>query len=114
MALAAVESTLSAMATLPMHTLVDSIESSVRAVLGQLQTADATLRGRGALWCIELPDSTRAERVQAAVRAAGFLVTRVDRSVRMLPAATIEPALLRESCDTIARACALKLHAAAG
>lgn len=107
MALAAVEGTLTAMGALPMAERVAAIETIVRSTLGKLQEEGATLRGRGALWCVEFGDKLRLERVHAAVRDAGLLVTSVDRFIRLLPAATIEPQLLQESCEKIARACAL-------
>jgi len=107
LALAAVEGTLTAMGTLPMAERVASIETIVRSALGQLQEAGATLRGRGALWCLEFDDAIRLQNVHAAVRDAGLLVTCGERFIRLLPAATIEPQLLQESCEKIARACAL-------
>ena len=105
MALAAVEGTLTAMATLPMGDRVAAIEGIVRSTLGGLQDRGATLRGRGALWCVEFSDKLRMQRVHGAVRNAGLLVTGTDRFIRLLPAATIEPQLLQESCEKIAYAC---------
>lgn len=106
MALAAVEGTLTAMGTLQMGERVATIEKIVRSTLGGLQESGATLRGRGALWCLEFNDRRRMQRAHAAIREAGLLVTCADRFIRLLPAATIEAALLQESCDKIARACA--------
>jgi acetylornithine/succinyldiaminopimelate/putrescine aminotransferase len=75
MALAAVESTLTAMAHLPMRQLVADIETTVLATAPALAAAGALLRGRGALWCIEFADAQRARRVHAATRAAGLLLS---------------------------------------
>jgi len=107
MALAAVEATLTAMAALPMEERVGAIEQVVRSHLGGMVRDGATLRGRGAFWCLEFADRARMERAAAAIRAAGILATSGDRFVRLLPAATIEPALLREACEKVARACAV-------
>lgn len=105
MALAAVEATLKVMGTLQMNERVAAIEATVRTTLDRLHERAITLRGRGALWCLEFSDRARMEAAHAAIRDAGLLVTTSDRFIRLLPAATIEPRLLEESCETIARAC---------
>jgi acetylornithine/succinyldiaminopimelate/putrescine aminotransferase len=106
MALAAAEATLTAMADLPMADLVAAIEAMVRESLGPGGLEGASLRGRGALWCLEFPDRAARERAGAAILEAGILANGADRFIRLLPAATIEPARLREACARIARACA--------
>jgi acetylornithine/LysW-gamma-L-lysine aminotransferase len=105
MAHAAVEGTLTAMAALPMGERIASIESIVQSTLGSVQQAGVTLRGRGALWCLEFGDRIRFEMAHALIRDAGLVVTCFDRSIRLLPAATIEPQLLQDSCNKIAHAC---------
>jgi acetylornithine/succinyldiaminopimelate/putrescine aminotransferase len=105
MALAAVEATLIAVGTLPMRENVAAIEKVVRSALAGVHEAGATLRGRGALWCLEFADKDRVERVNATLREADLLVTCSERFIRLLPAATMDPGLLEESCGKIARAC---------
>lgn len=105
LAVAAVEGTLTAMAQLDMRSPVMAIEESVRAALGPLQEMGNTLRGTGAIWCLELGEATDAQAVFAAIRAAGLMVTASGRSIRLLPAATIDPAVLREACESIAGIC---------
>ena len=105
MALAAVEGTLTAMAALPMGERVAAIERIVRSRLGALRESGATLRGRGALWCLEFADKRRFERAVAAVREAGVLVTTGDRFVRLLPPATIDEDVLADACGKVAGAC---------
>ena len=105
MALAAVEGTLGAMQALPMGDLVAAIEARVLGMRPALAGAGATLRGRGALWCIELETADQARRAQAATWAAGLLMSCTDRSLRLVPAATIDSAVLREACDKIVQAC---------
>ena len=107
MAQAAVEATLAAMAELPMEARVAQIEATVRKAFSNLP-AGATLRGRGALWCVEL-DPARLPKARAAIEGAGLLVTSGARFVRLLPAVTMDTALLRESCEKVARACAQAL-----
>ena len=102
----AVEATLTAMGALRMDESVAAIEKVVRSTLGKPHEEGVTLRGRGALWCLEFADKDRLERAHAAIRDAGLLVTCTERFIRLLPAATIEPRLLQESCEKIARACA--------
>ncbi len=106
MALAAVEGTLEAMGKLRMAERVAAVEQAVRSTLGILSPLGITLRGRGALWCLDFEDRARMQRAFAAIREAGLLVTAGDRFIRLLPSATIEPQLLRESCEKIAAACA--------
>ena len=106
MGLAAVEGTLAAMASLRMEERVAVIETIVRSMLGNLQEKGIALRGRGALWFVEFDDKSRMARALAAIRDAGLLATGAERYIRLLPAATIEPQLLRDSCEKIAFACA--------
>jgi acetylornithine/succinyldiaminopimelate/putrescine aminotransferase len=105
MALAAVGATLAAMAELPMAERVAGIEAIVREELEPLRGKGITLRGRGALWCLEFFDRKRMERARDAIGEAGILVTTGERFIRILPAATIEPGLLRECSRKIAHAC---------
>ena len=108
MALAAVGATLGAMAALPMSERVAGIEAIVREELEPLRARGVTLRGRGALWCLEFDDRKRKEHARDAIGVAGILVTSGERFIRVLPAATIDPALLREACRKIASAGAPK------
>ncbi len=87
LALAAIEATLVTMAALPMAQHVAAIEATVRAALGGLHDAGAILRGRGALWCLEMRDALSFEQAHAAIADAGLLVTCADRCIRLLPAA---------------------------
>ncbi len=105
LALAAVEGTLAAMRQLDMEQRVAGIEAIVRSELGQLQVAGATLRGRGALWGLELDDRSNLDETLGRIRDAGLLVTSAGRAIRLLPAATIDPQLLKGACEKIAIAC---------
>ncbi len=105
LAAAAVSATLEAMRALDMGTRVADIEAAVRAALGGREAAGITLRGRGAMWMLELAGPIRAGAAARSVLEAGILVSAQGRWLRLLPAATIDLALLREACDTIAAAC---------
>jgi acetylornithine/LysW-gamma-L-lysine aminotransferase len=106
LALAAIEGTLEAMGGLDMARRVAAIESTVLAVLGQAHREGATLRGRGALWCLEIDGRIGLDRALGGIRDAGVLVTSAANFIRLLPAATIDLEQLEASCQKIARACA--------
>lgn len=110
LALAAAQATLDAMAALPMTALVDGIAQIVRSHFAGLGSAGLTLRGRGALWCVELAPQLDMARAVAAIAAAGVLVTQTGRSIRLLPAANMPAALLHEACASIAAACLAASH----
>jgi acetylornithine/succinyldiaminopimelate/putrescine aminotransferase len=105
LAMAAIEGTLTAMKELPMASLVESIGRTVAGTLGDLGDAGATLRGRGALWCLDLGPRIRRDEVVASMREAGVLVGSTDGVIRLLPASTIEPARLQDACRQLAHAC---------
>ena len=97
--------TLTEMKQLPMASLVESIGRTVAGTLGDLGDAGATLRGRGALWCLDLGPRIRRDEVVASMRKAGVLIGSVDGVIRLLPASTIEPARLQDACRQLAHAC---------
>ena len=70
-----------------------------------LQPEGVSLRGRGALWCVELAEPFDLPQALAAIRAAGILVTSTGRSIRLLPGALMPEALLDQACAGIAAAC---------
>jgi len=105
MALAAIEATLNVMQGLPLSDQVAAIETAVQAMQQPLSRAGVQLRGRGALWCMEFQDADRCQRVHATLRAQGLLISCTSRGLRLVPAATIEPAVLTEACRKIVSAC---------
>ena len=105
LAMAAIEGTLTAMKALPMAALVESAGETIATTLGGLHDAGATLRGRGALWCLDLGKRIRRDEAIAAIREAGLLAGSVGSVIRLLPAATLEPARLQEACRHLVRAC---------
>lgn len=106
LAAAAVAATLAAMGELDMAGAVAAIERTVREALGGRESEGITLRGRGAMWMLELAAEVRMEKAQATLLESGLLVSSQGRFVRLLPAATIDRGLLGDACETIARACA--------
>jgi acetylornithine/succinyldiaminopimelate/putrescine aminotransferase len=105
LAVAAVEGTLAAMKELDMSARVQAIEEAARAALSPVESMGHALRGIGALWCVELGEHADPSAVQASIFAAGILVGLTGRTLRLLPAATVETSVLREACDNIVQAC---------
>ena len=105
LAMAAVRSTLLTMAELPMQALVHAISETVAARFAGLRDEGLTLRGRGALWCLELDARHDKVAVADALSASGVLVSMVGRSIRLLPAATMPLALLDTACERVLEAC---------
>ncbi|RYF39412.1 MAG: aminotransferase class III-fold pyridoxal phosphate-dependent enzyme [Comamonadaceae bacterium] len=105
LALTAVEATLTAMASLRMGALVQELERVARDQLGRLQERGIQLRGQGALWCLELDQRIDLPRALAGIRDAGILVTCNAHTLRLLPAATLDPAEWADACNRIADAC---------
>jgi acetylornithine/succinyldiaminopimelate/putrescine aminotransferase len=105
LAMAAVEGTLTAMQEMPMQARVESFGRIIGTTLAGLREAGATLRGRGAIWCLDLGPRIRAGEAIVAIRAAGVLVGSTAGVIRLLPAATLEPERLQDACRQIVRAC---------
>jgi acetylornithine/N-succinyldiaminopimelate aminotransferase len=106
LAAAAAAATLGAMRELALPEHVAAIERTVRDVFADRESDQVTLRGRGALWILELGPRIDIARALGAIRASGVLVSSHGRYVRLTPAATIEPGLLREACSNIVGALA--------
>jgi acetylornithine/succinyldiaminopimelate/putrescine aminotransferase len=105
LAMAAVEGTLTAMKALPMESLVDAFGKIISTTLAGLRDAGATLRGRGAIWCLDLGKRIRADAAIASIREAGVLVGSTGSVIRLLPASTLEPARLQDACRQVVRSC---------
>jgi acetylornithine/succinyldiaminopimelate/putrescine aminotransferase len=81
---------------------VRSIERTVVDILSPVRERGVALRGRGALWILELPERVDVERATVAIYERGVAVGRTGRILRILPAATIEPERLARGCSLIA------------
>jgi acetylornithine/succinyldiaminopimelate/putrescine aminotransferase len=104
LASAAAAATLTVMHELPMAQRVAIIEDCVRACFGERERI-GILRGRGALWLLELAPCVRLDEALRRIEDRGVLVSSHGRCLRLLPAATIDPSTLREACEVIASAC---------
>lgn len=105
LACAAVLATVRAMQASDLPSRVRAIESVVRHRFADLGVSGVTLRGRGALWLLELAPSSDLDAVARQVLGAGVLIGGAARSVRLLPGAMIDLAELDRACALIAKAC---------
>lgn len=101
LAAAAVVATLEALANADLPGRVAGIERVVRHELARLEPR-VPLRGRGALWVLELPDAKRLAELVERIYARGVAVGYAGRWLRLLPAATIAPERLAEALRTVA------------
>jgi len=105
LAAAATAGTLDQMSKLNLALKVQRIDDIVRQELGCLQNIGAVLRGRGALWGLQLPDRLSPSGVVAGLRHQGILVTGASGFVRLLPMATMDPTALKFACEAIVDVC---------
>jgi acetylornithine/succinyldiaminopimelate/putrescine aminotransferase len=101
LAAAAVAATLEQMRTIDLPARVAEIESIVKRELESM-AAGPRLRGRGALWIVELPSEVEAAAVARRLLDRGVAVSFTSRTVRVLPAVTIEPDRLAGACRAVA------------
>lgn len=99
LACAAVAATLTELGRSGAPERVAAIERTIRRELGHL-----ALRGRGAMWCLESPQSGRQRELADALFAAGVVVSYYDRYLRLLPPLTIDGDALARACRAIATA----------
>jgi acetylornithine/succinyldiaminopimelate/putrescine aminotransferase len=104
LACAAVSATLERMSQLDIAARVAAIERSVLERLSAVQEHGVALRGRGALWILEFREGFDVERLAHDIYAAGVCIGYAGRHLRLLPAATIEPANLERACEIVAEA----------
>jgi acetylornithine/succinyldiaminopimelate/putrescine aminotransferase len=102
LACAAVRATLRNLRALNVESRVAAIEQAVTGSLGWLRGTEIALRGKGALWVIELPESMDIDPVVFGIYSAGVCVGVTGRQIRIMPAATIEPANLERGCTVVA------------
>lgn len=102
LAAAAVTATLQQIQSMEMAKMVRDIEGVIISELSPLNNSRTKLRGRGALWIIELPEDWDSSQIAANLYQRGVLVNNSGRFIRILPAATIEITNLKAACSIIA------------
>jgi acetylornithine/succinyldiaminopimelate/putrescine aminotransferase len=105
LAASAVVATLREMRANDMPAKVRKIEQTILAGLNDLTGLGIALRGKGALWILELPTSMRAPDVMARILRDGVIVSPTANYIRLLPAATITVEHLTQACGVIRAAC---------
>jgi acetylornithine/succinyldiaminopimelate/putrescine aminotransferase len=103
LACTAVIATLDRLREIDVVDAVARIGQTIERHLVPLSGADVRVRGRGALWMIELPGADTASQAATAIFEAGVCVGIAGRYLRLLPAATIEPGHLEQACAMVAR-----------
>lgn len=98
LASAAVLATMAEISRLDIPARVAAIGGVIERTLSPLRQLGMSLRGRGALWVLELSDRIDVERFLGDVYQQGVAVGNAGRFVRLLPAATIRLERLEAAC----------------
>ena len=101
LASAAVAATLAEMRRLDLPAAVARIERAIVAQLDRLAGTGIAVRGRGALWVVELPAGMDLEAAVPRIWQRGVSVGYTGQQLRILPPATIEPAHLETACAVV-------------
>lgn len=101
LASAAVAATLAEMTRLDLPAAVACIERTITAQLERLAGSGIAVRGRGALWVVELPQGMDLEAAVPRIWQRGVAVGYTGQQLRILPPATIEPAHLETACTVV-------------
>jgi acetylornithine/succinyldiaminopimelate/putrescine aminotransferase len=103
LAAAAVVGTLEALGRAdPLHK-VRVIERVISDAISPLAGLGVAVRGRGAMWIIELPPESQTEQIAMKLYAHGVFVSYAGRILRLLPALTISPARLSAACEIVSQ-----------
>lgn len=105
LAAAAVAATLQELRSVDRRAQVAEIEQILSAQLKSLRELGIVVRGKGALFVLELPPSLPIRELVARIVRAGVIVSPTASFVRLLPPATIPADHLVEACEIIQRAC---------
>lgn len=108
LAAAVIVGTLEQMAAMEMTAKVAEIERTIRAELAPLDGRLA-VRGRGALWVLEIAPPVNVINVANRIFRGGVLVSPTSRFIRLLPAATISMDRLSQACGIVRDACLQEL-----
>lgn len=84
---------------------VAKIEGTILNALSGLGELGVALRGKGALWILDLPRSMPVSAVMSHILRSGVIVSQTASFIRLLPAATISLAHLTDACRVIGEAC---------
>ena len=102
LACAAVAASLERLRALDVVSSVEQIEETIEKHLGPLRSHTCKVRGKGAMWMVELATLQQAQDAAFAIYQAGVCIGIAGRYLRLWPAATIEPANLERACGVVA------------
>lgn len=101
LAAAAVAATLKQMRLLNLPAMVTEIERTINEALGALRAHGIALRGKGAMWILELPEPMDVQALATRIYNRGAFVNFTGRFIRILPAATISLNNLATGCRIV-------------
>jgi acetylornithine/succinyldiaminopimelate/putrescine aminotransferase len=101
LAAAAVVGTLNCMQTYDLPGMVRKIEKVIVEALSEVDGQGVCLRGKGAMWVLELDESVDVGAVITNIFRRGVLVNSTRHILRILPAATIRLENLQHACQIV-------------
>jgi len=105
LAATAVAATLDALAAIDLPARVAAIERAVRRAVAPLAGSGVEVRGRGALWVLELPAAADVEGIVTRVFERGVALGFTGRQIRILPAVTVDEARLARAAGVVVDEC---------
>lgn len=99
LAATAISATLRALSQTDVPALTGEISRIVQACLSDIP--GVVLRGRGALWMIEMASPQQARQLAETLYARGVFISYTGKYLRLLPSATIEPENLTRACQLL-------------
>jgi acetylornithine/succinyldiaminopimelate/putrescine aminotransferase len=104
LAAAAAVATLNELEKLDLPRLVEEIARTIQGAFASICSNDVQLRGRGALWIVQLPDVAATQMILGEAYSRGVAIGATGRYLRLLPPATIEPEQLAWACRELSEA----------
>ena len=99
LAATAISATLRALSQTDVSALVGEISRIVQGSLSDIP--GVVLRGRGALWMIEMASPQQARQLAETLYERGVFISYTGKYLRLLPSATIEPENLTRACQLL-------------
>ncbi len=104
LAAAAVVATLRRLREFDVSAKVAAVGNTIQQELAPVQQAGIALRGRGALWVLEV-GTAAVDPVMRRIVRGGVIASPTARYIRLLPSATISQERLSRACQVIREAC---------
>lgn len=97
----AVTATLREMAAMDLANMVSAIHAHIHTAFSSLGQCGISVRGKGAIWILDVPDLRRAARAVEEIRRRGVCVGFTGTHIRIMPAATIRMENLTAACNVV-------------